>query len=426
MVNHPNFVIVIADDMPRDAFANACAQFIGRSDITNYTAAYAGPECDPMRATIFSGQHDFNHGVQDNTMDANFDHTHSFAYALQKVGYRTCLLGKYLENYQSKARPPHQPVGWSDFRGFIGIPTYYYFFLNENGTPVYYPKALPPDTGYETDLLTSKACDFIATATVPFLLTVGFHNPHEPALALAPHTNAFQAPQPTLPPSFGVVQSNAPAWINALPPIVQSTFINTRRAVWKASLSVQDSLLAILAQLDASGLLNDTVFIFCTDQGLSIGERNWISKRDIYQPTVNAPLAIRWPSLINRVDAPGTNTKLISFTDIAPTILGLAGVTADWQMDGQSILSPAPRRYAFMHWIGGGGNNADGANVPPTPGYRCVTNDSFKYSVLSTTGERELYDLINDPWELSNVIDNSDPRIVAAQNTLASVLDTFL
>ena len=141
-------VVLLADDLTIDGFANAMAQFKARPDITWYSNAYSGPECDPMRATLLSGLYDFHHGVLDNTLDDAFDHTRTIAYALHAAGYKTAIYGKLLENYQSKHDPMHQPPGWSDFQGFVGIPPYWNETLDVNGKKTDKQKKEPEN--YET------------------------------------------------------------------------------------------------------------------------------------------------------------------------------------------------------------------------------------------------------------------------------------
>ena len=212
-------------------------------------------------------------------------------------------------------------------------------------------------------------------------------------------------------PSFGKVQANAPAWVKALPPIDAKDMDHIRKSVWKATLAIQDAAILLLNTLQTAGVLENTIFVFATDQGIAIGEHNWTSKRDVYQPTVNSPFAVRWPQRMGI--AGGDSAQLISFVDLAPTLLGLARVTPAWIMDGINFTAQS-RQYALLHWTGGGGND-DGDNVP-TPGYWAVTDGKSKYVELST-GEIELYDLTNDPYEMTNVA--GQPGFTALQAKLA-------
>ena len=99
--------------------------------------------------------------------------------------------------------------------------------------------------------------------------------------------------------------------------------------------SVDDQITRLLNYLDASGLSENTLVIYTSDQGFYLGEHGWFDKRFMYEPSFRTPLIMRWPGII----APGTvNTDLVQNLDFAPTILSAAGIKPPADMQGKSLL----------------------------------------------------------------------------------------
>lgn len=333
----PNIVVIIADDLPMTAYVNPeDGNFTGFStflrkhvsgegapqDFTDYRSFYAKPECDPARASLFSGQEIYHHGVLDNTEDDVWDDTHTFFHALSllmdggnnKIYPAAGWFGKVLANYQGLNKPLIQPEGITDFYGFVGLAKYWGYYLNQpdpnnvgGRLKVYHPQSAGDDQ-YETDFLTARARDFItANASSPFTMCLAFHNPHEPAVAAPRDTSklnnyksggsATQLPIPRA-PDFDVIPTGLQTghWLNSLPPINQTGEDNTLKSIAKAAFAVDTAVQSIYDTLNSLGILDNTILIVTSDQGFHIGEKRWTVKRTAYQPTVHCPLAIRWPS----------------------------------------------------------------------------------------------------------------------------------
>jgi arylsulfatase A-like enzyme len=140
-----------------------------------------------------------------------------------------------------------------------------------------------------------------------------------------------------------------------------------------------------------------------TDNGYANGIHRLSTKRCEYEECIGTPLLIRYPS-----STPRTVTRIASNVDIAPTVAELAGATPTRTQDGYSLV-PLVRNQTVSNWA----NDTQGflihytgfgtANDPsPVPGYWGVRAQRFKYVELST-GEKELYDLQSDPYELENL-----------------------
>src|SRR4029077_4315571 len=100
-------------------------------------------------------------------------------------------------------------------------------------------------------------------------------------------------------------------------------------------LAVDEAVAALLAQLEALGLTDDTLVVYTSDNGFMWGEHWWWSKWAAYEESIRVPLVIRWPT---RRPEPGRSSELVLNIDLAPTLAEAAGVPVPPTVDGQSLL----------------------------------------------------------------------------------------
>lgn len=216
---------------------------------------------------------------------------------------------------------------------------------------------------------------------------------------------------------------------------------------------------AILAQLEEDGLADDTIVFFWSDHGVGLPR----AKRFPYDSGLHVPLIVRIPDKLRSSDqgVPGTvNSELIGFVDLAPSVLNLAGVPIPAHKQGRAFLGPnltAPRRYAFsvrdrmderydmirsvrsdryrylrnyMPWkpyaqhISYAEQNrtmatlrrlADWGDLPP----------AARQFMSPRKPIEELYDLENDPHELTNLVDSTEEQHRAALGELRAALSNW-
>jgi arylsulfatase A-like enzyme len=192
----PNFVFVLTDDLAWNLVSHMPHVVALQKAGMTFSRYYVVDSlCCPSRSAIFTGEYPHDDGVFTNTgsdggyksYNAHGDQSKSFAVALQKSGYRTALMGKYLNGYDP-ADPP--APGWDvwDVAG-NGYGEFNYS-LNQNGTQYYYGNA-PGD--YLTDVLSAKATSFIASSAArhrPFMLEVATFAPHAPYVPAPRYANA--------------------------------------------------------------------------------------------------------------------------------------------------------------------------------------------------------------------------------------------
>ena len=181
--------------------------------------------------------------------------------------------------------------------------------------------------------------------------------------------------------------------------------------------SVDDNIGRLLDWLDAQGLAEDTIVVYTSDQGFFLGEHGWYDKRFMYEPSLRVPLVVRWPG---RVESGSSNDALVQNLDFAQTFLEVAGVSAPDRMQGESmlpLLAGEPegdwRDSIYYEYFEQGIHN-----VQPHYGVR---TDRWKLIHFPSGDEWELYDLQQDPDEISNLA--SDPAQANRIASLRSELD---
>ena len=424
--DRPNVVFVLTDDLSTDLVRYMPHVKEMRDEgmsFANYTVTDS--LCCPSRSSIFTGKYPHNTGVFTNEPpDGGFgvfhgrrNEQHTFATALRKRGYRTAMMGKYLNGYQPGmtvgGEKNYVPPGWDDWRvAGNGYPEYDYT-LNENGKTVRYGKK-PED--YLTDVVGAKGLDFVSEAVKddkPFALDISTFAPHSPATPAPQDRGKFpDAPLPR-PPSFNRLPANAPQWLKDQKPLAGKAQQRITRMHRKRIRSVQavDRMVGDLRErLEKEGVLDETVFVFASDNGFHMGQyRLNPGKQTAFDTDVNVPLVVTGPG----VQKGRTSREVVSNIDLAPTFTDLGGCKPEAGVDGRSIVpllkGETPEDWPEAALVEHHGPNtsardpdrpARGSGNPPT--YQAVRTARTTY-VEYADGAREFYDRRKDPHQLRNV-----------------------
>jgi arylsulfatase A-like enzyme len=450
----PNIVFILTDDqdllLHSMDFMPQTRELIARRGMTFEQDFVPLSLCCPSRSTILTGLYPHNHRIYNNRapgggfakfQDRGLEET-TVATALHAAGYRTALFGKYLNNYPRKGDPTHVPPGWDEFATpAAGAPyTERNYTLNENGTLVQYGSA-PQD--YMTDVIAGKATDFIhrsADAGTPFFLYLATYAPHKPATPAARHAKLFPGLKAPRTPSFNEVDvDDKPAKIRKLPRLSAGDVeaidsLYRRRA--QSLQAVDEAVGAVVRTLEATGQLDNTYIVFTSDNGFHMGQhRLKAGKYTPYETDVHMPLFVRGPGI-----APGGSTSAFtSSVDFVPTIAELAGATLPFPVDGRSFVSllhgktPSGWRQVILleQFEFVPDTNAPDSVLEPAdpqdgtvsayPSHLGVRMAGLKY-VEYGTGEREVYDLTQDPDERNNVAASRKPDWLARMSSLARAL----
>jgi arylsulfatase A-like enzyme len=431
----PNVIVIITDDQRWDCLGVAGhphlktphTDRLAREGLYFPNAFCTTSLCSPSRASILSGLYAHTHGVSNNFTEYPED-LPSFPKQLQKAGYATAYIGKYHMGEENDNPRP----GFDHFITHKGQGKYFDTEFNFNGQRREVVK------GYYTTVVTDMALKWLAErekqADRPFLLMLGHKAPH-----------SFYYPEPKYEQAFDDVTIEYPdtafklegkptwirdrlsTWHGIYGPLFDyrkdfpddspegvKHFAAMTRAYWGTLLSVDDSVGRLYEALEKKGMLDNTVVIFMTDNGLLNGEHGMVDKRTAHEPSIRIPLIIRAPQL-TPPNEPRVVKEMALTVDIAPTVLEMCQAEPLPGIHGRSLVKVAQGdatgwRTSFLYSY-----NYE-KQFPYTPNVRSVRTDTWKY-IRYPTGDdspdkhkAELYHLKDDPEERHNLIDHPEHR----------------
>jgi N-acetylglucosamine-6-sulfatase len=426
----PNFLIVLADDQAQNSFKRAYMPHTFADIVDKGTrfrdGVAAPPLCCPDRAGILTGQYPHNHGVFSN--DPGYptlrDPGDTLPVWLHQAGYRTGFVGKFLNGYGRHTGAPPAP-GFDSWFAFLGSPGYYAYNVSDNGRTRHFGRHR---SDYSTNVFTRHARAFLAKSagsSSPFFLWLAYEAPHGWRSPIAPCRRASSPAPPTKaayeafkhvplprPPSFNERNvSDKPAAIRNLPRL-DGKAINRIENDWHCALAAVRELDRgvgrVMDKLMSEGEARNTIVFYVSDNGNFFGEhRRPDGKSDVYEPSLNVPYAVKMPRAYRSGPRVGGSGAVVSNQDIAATIVDYANRYAGpvdtcatpgdcRRLDGRTLaplLGGAgawPARRGVLDEINSGSHD-----------YNAIRTPRWTYSELAT-GERELYDLNTDPYELHN------------------------
>ncbi len=441
----PNIVFVLTDDLSMDLLPYMPqVQALARHGMTFSNYFVSDSLCCPSRASIFTGLYPHDSGVfTNNSPDggigafwAHGDEQRSFNLALQRAGYETAMMGKYLNGYLlGPARSPvpdnYVPPGWNewDVAGW-GYPEYDYL-MNVDGTVRYFGHS-PRD--YLTSVITRRGVRFIDRAAAsgsPFFLELATFAPHTPYVPAPRDAHLFRGLRAPRPPSFDVLPTHPPAWLSGHRPLRPSQIARIDHVFRLRVRDVQsvDRMIATVERtLRRDGLTRDTYIVFSSDNGLHTGEyRLMPGKLTAFDTDIHVPLVVAGPG----VPAGTTSGAMAENVDLAETFAAIGGTTLS--ADGHSLLGlmhgapPIGWRDAVLiehHGPATSSLDPDAQNREsgnPTT-YEAMRTAHFLY-VEYLDGERELYDLRRDPYELHNIAASASPQLLATLHAELQALE---
>ena len=478
---HPNVVFILTDDLDLTSYldpsrfpkVNALLTQKGTT-FSNYFVTDS--LCCPSRSSTLRGQYVHEHGVLGNLppsggyekFHANGDEKSTVGTWMHDAGYRTGLLGKYLNGYPDTVDPTFVPPGWDEWDSPTsgGNPySEYNYRLNENGNLVRYGST-PED--YLVDVLSRKSSDFIQQKSdKPFFLYVAPYVPHLPATPAPRYADAFPGVQAPRTPSFNEADMSAePQWLQNRPVLNDqqiATIDQVYRKRLQSMLGVEDLVENVVDTLQKTGQLDNTYIVFTSDNGFHLGQHRLPpGKMTAFEEDIHVPLIVRGPDVPQgkKVDDFAMNI------DLAPTFADLGEAKTPSFVNGRSLASelhgkkPDHERKNVLveHYAESprgqrrknagaaaqqdpdndanppnSGTPATGSQAPAVrrgqfqplglPEYAALRTDRYTY-VEYVTGERQLYDLRADPDQLHNIVSTADPKLVQDLAKRLSALKT--
>jgi arylsulfatase A-like enzyme len=405
----PNILVIVTDDQRGGlSVMPAVRHYFGKKGTTYKPGFVTTPACCPSRASIMTGRYAHNHKVKSNgargaTGAESLDHSTTMQAYLQDSGYRTGIVGKFLNPPWRLAHDPPFFDRWLT----VARNQYYSGNYNDNGT-------IREILGYTTNVLRRNAMRFIRYSEEPWYLYLAVKAPHIPARP-APRYKDLRVPKwDGNPAVFEKNERDKPAYVRKEDHTLRSGN-RSRRRQFRTLASVDDMVERLFEKLRDLGELNNTLAFFISDNGYMWSEHGLKGKSVPYRQAVTVPFLARWPG---HLEAGDVDKRWAANIDIAPTVLEAAGVTPTTPQDGRSLLGDWRRdRILLEYWCSSPGL---GCNR-----WRSTWSRSYQYTEYFKSGEvtfREYYKLRKDPWQLTNLLRDgrpgNDPRLLPLQTRL--------
>jgi arylsulfatase A-like enzyme len=397
--SRPNVVVFLTDDQPHSALGamgNAHVKTphldrLAAEGVLFENAFVTTSICSVSRASLLTGQHMARHGIDDFQRPLSAEQwAATFPVLLRAAGYRTAYLGKLgIGSPGSAPRELSLPADRFDL--WYGFPQLIRY--KHRGR-------------YLTTILEEKAIAFLSKHRegAPFLLVMALKEPH----------GKFDYADPDLPPGLVKLPIPEPKTMTAaafarLPAAIRES-LNTRsfdadyqtrmarfyRYVARADIAVG----RIVRALQELGLDDDTVILFMSDNGILQGEHGLRGKWNMYEESIRVPLIIRDPRLPE--GARGRRRQMALNIDVAPTVLGLAGLPVPAAMQGVDLgpILRDPKAAGREDWYYEHDTvlRVEGKPLPSCEGVRTHRWKYIRYKDTDPLQE-ELFDLARDPFE---------------------------
>jgi N-acetylglucosamine-6-sulfatase len=421
----PNVILILTDDQRRDdmRWTPRVRRLIGRRGVTFRNAITPNPVCCPTRASLLTGQFTHNNGVlaTGNGLYGGFrahrkgsrNPNNDIGRWMKNAGYTTGFIGKYLNGYSRSIAEAEfgkgsslGPSGWDHWDATLaGGVNYYDFTFANHGSPERFTD------DYITTRATTRATDKIEewsspgeAGDKPFFLNLFYAAPHKHQ---AGGRQSPAKPDPKLPvrvtatnpdrhkKSFNRVptKSRFSGRSPISPRRMQKHFVGRVKALRSVDRAVE----RIVTKLEEVGELDNTLIIFTSDNGFSLGQHRWLGKRWPFKVEMQVPLLMRGPGVPAGVSTP----KWVTPVDIARTIVDAGNASVQRRLDGRSFLNV-------------NGNESNRARAIPieTGNHRARKKADQKwlyrglwygrYIYAKSPKKAELYDLRKDPHQLKN------------------------
>lgn len=441
----PNVLLVVADDASVSDLEHMpyTRRLLAAKGTTFDQAVATTPICVPARASLATGQHAHNHGAHTISGPAggfkSFDDGNTLPVWLEDAGYRTMFVGKYLNGYGKGATERYVPPGWTDWRA-AGRGTYNFLRtnLNINGRVVRY------NGFYNSEVFTAHMVDMIhsharlsnaAVQAKPFYMWVNYVAPHhggpknvndkrpkslrknfKPPYVHPKHLGTKKGVQ--LPAADNLFAVNDGTKSHRSTPykawgakqVAAATSAHQKRL--ESLQSVDEGVRAAVRALKATGQLSNTVIVYTSDNGYLLGNHSKWGKLMSYNESLTVPMVARGPG----IPARHREATIVTLTDLATTIAGIAKVTPGRAQDGQDFRPwlrgdrPVDRAVPIRAWPVKWGLDSTYTGVRTS-----------RYTYVEFRDKVELYDRLADPFELRNVA--LDPEYTFVRMQLAAAHD---
>ncbi len=457
----PNIVFLFSDDLTTQAISaynygmklptTPNLDRLAREGMLFENSFCGNSICTPSRGTIMTGLHSHKNGIV-NLGGALDPRRPTWPKKLKESGYTTAVFGKW--HMKTK------PSGFDHWEVFSGQGSYY-------NPDLYGPNGNRRIEGHSTDVVTDLGLEWLDSRdkSKPFALLIQHKAPHrnwkpsikelelyrdvtfpeppslfdnyESRVSAANHKMGidqhmrmssdlmlFQGNEadrtlgrftPAQRKAYLAAFEKENAAFLANPPtgkaLVRWKYQRYMRNYLRCVAGVDRNVGRVLDRLEELNLTENTIVVYCADQGFYLGEHGWFDKRWAYEESLKMPLIIRWPG---KVKAGSRSQAMVQNIDYAPTLLELAGVKLDWEVHGISLapllknggITPADWRDTLYYRYIDGGHGVPQHSAVRTPNFKLLHFDQPR-NTAEEANVWELFDLKNDPQEMRNLAKQS-------------------
>lgn len=428
----PNLLLILADQWRGDCLGIEGHPVLSTpnldrlgADGAHFRRAYSEcPSCIPARRTIFSGQAPDAHGMVGMKGNVPWDIRCTLPAELARAGYQTEMIGKLhlypqrkrfgfhhlqLSEATNRADEHNDYAEWLREGGAVPLEAGVAHGVSPNGW-VGRPNHLPEHKTHSFWCV-SQAMEFLAKRdpTVPFFLNVSFIDPHPPLTPPQFYYDRYMAlelPEPVVgdwAPQVELAKGqDLDAWYVNLD---RETMRRCRAGYYGLMNHVDDQVARLFQFLRLKGLLHNTFVLFTSDHGEMLGDHHMFRKTFPYEGSARIPFLVRAPASLGLAQGAGSDAP-VGLQDVMPTLLDAAGVPVPEGITGRSVLpllrdGPTPWRDALHGEHSGIYQNDLGMHY--------LVDSHTKYVWFSQTGREQLFDLVQDPYELHDLARRPDP-----------------
>jgi len=422
----PNILFLLADDQRPDTIAafgnprietpNLDALVERGMSFPRATCSY--PICVISRAEIMTGMHGWENGVDGLTNRFNEEEVSFWAQTLSDAGYDTGYVGKWHTSGRPSTRGYGEVVGlfssgggkfWeegqTDWKGMEITGYRGWIFQSDDGKEKYPERGvgLTPDIDSKFADAAIEYLDAKKESEKPWFLHVNFTAPHDPLFIPPGLEGKYQAEAMELPANFAAEHPFDHGNLHGRDEELLA-FPRTTGAV-KDLLRVYYSMVDYLDQqvgriverLEANGMAENTIIIYSSDHGMSVGSHGLRGKQNMYEHTINVPLIIAGPGIA----AGSTSQAQVYLRELYPTTCELAGVPVPEAVTAESF-APVLNGETESH------HEAIFGYFKDTQ--RMIRVDDWKLIVYPQAQRSQLFDLKSDPKELRDLSNDLEQK----------------
>ncbi len=395
-----NILYLSLDDAPYHMIPSmeSVMRYLVREGLTFKNAYAIDPRCGPARASLFTGLCVHNHLITTNQAADPFKQkgldADTVATRLSAAGYRTGHFGKYLNRYAGDCR--YVPPGWDRWFTFCGGWNNAESFNISNKKEGWAEPEIQSISRSEWDesaLIADRARAFIRNSGSPWLCWVDFSDPHGPYHPSPQDAHYADGATYHSPATEETDLSDKPSevQVEALSRSDRAAEAQVHTEGKLKKLVPPDSAIgSFVSLLFELGQLESTLIVLTADHGFLLGEHGLLAKQQPYEESSRVPLILRGPGVARGVKPEG----LASHIDVPATLLEVAGADTTG-IDGRSLVplfdGTVPdgwrKRLLIEH---------------PSDDWYMLREGPYAY-IERASGERELYNLDSDPYEVESL-----------------------